>query len=48
MISDSEIIDFFYSLDDFIEEFNSILDKSSVYDSLTTKKGNRKFEMYSL
>nr|WP_226789105.1 hypothetical protein [Polaribacter porphyrae] len=45
MISDDKIIEIFCSLDDFMKEFNSILDKNNISDSSTTKKRNRKFKM---
>jgi len=45
MISDDKIIEIFCSLDDFMKEFNSILDKNSISDGSTTKKRNRKFKM---
>lgn len=45
MISDDKIIEIFCSLDDFMKEFNSILDKNSISNGSTTKKRNRKFKM---
>ncbi len=45
MISDNKIIEIFCSLDDFMKEFNLILDKNSISDGSTTKKRNRKFKM---
>ncbi|WP_158837965.1 IS982 family transposase [Polaribacter sp. L3A8] len=45
MISDSKIIEIFCSLDDFMKEFNLILNKNSISDGSTTKKRNRKFKM---
>ena len=37
MLSNDEIIEFFCSFDDFMKEFNSILDKNSICDGLHTK-----------
>jgi uncharacterized FlgJ-related protein len=45
MISNDKIIEIFCSLDDFMKEFNSILDKNSISDGSITKKRNRKFKM---
>ena len=45
MISDSKIIEIFCYLDDFMKEFNTILQKNTISDSSTTKKRNIKFKM---
>ena len=45
MISDSKIIEIFCSLDDFMKEFNTILQKNSISDGSITKKCSRKFKM---
>ena len=45
MISDDKIIEIFCSLDDFMKEFDSILEKNSIPDGSLTKKRNRKFKM---
>ncbi len=37
MISDDKIIEIFCSLDDFMKEFNSILDKNSISDGSQPK-----------
>jgi uncharacterized FlgJ-related protein len=41
----SKIIEIFCSLDDFMKEFNTILQKNSISDGSTIKKRNRKFKI---